>query len=220
MSSQCNVIRDLLPLYYDGVCSEESRTAVEKHLSECESCKQYYKTMGEADGVIISDADRDMELRKSASFESVRKKLFIKQFLISAVSVIASAVIVFTVIFALKKDVNVVEYNDNISVLMSGGSLIGRLNGSCQNYMQIVRVSQTSDGGEKNYLFYCLSDTKWDELVTNRNMYSEYVLCPADKGAGLIDFVYYYTGDYTGIESMSADELKKVIDSSVLLWSK
>ena len=65
-----------------------------------------------------------------------------------------------------------------------------------------------------------MSDTKWDDLTTNRQVFSEYVLCPAEKGADQIDSVYYYTGDYTGIESMSSDELQEVIDTSVLLWSK
>ena len=32
MKYPCDLIRDLLPLYQDGVCSEESRAAVEEHL--------------------------------------------------------------------------------------------------------------------------------------------------------------------------------------------
>ena len=35
----CDVIRDLLPLYHDSVCSEESRRVVEEHLETCESCR-------------------------------------------------------------------------------------------------------------------------------------------------------------------------------------
>ena len=38
MKIDCNVIRDLLPLYADGACSEESRVMVEEHLQECQSC--------------------------------------------------------------------------------------------------------------------------------------------------------------------------------------
>ena len=34
MYSYCEVIRDLLPLYQDGACSEESRGLVEAHLKE------------------------------------------------------------------------------------------------------------------------------------------------------------------------------------------
>jgi hypothetical protein len=35
----CEIIKDLLPLYYDNVCSDESKTMVEEHLSDCNSCK-------------------------------------------------------------------------------------------------------------------------------------------------------------------------------------
>lgn len=35
----CNIIRDLLPLYHDGVCSEQSKAIVEEHLEECTDCK-------------------------------------------------------------------------------------------------------------------------------------------------------------------------------------
>jgi len=37
----CNVTKDLLPVYLDDICSEESKTLVEKHLQECEECKQF-----------------------------------------------------------------------------------------------------------------------------------------------------------------------------------
>ena len=31
----CNIIHDLLPLYADDVCSEESRALVEEHSKSC-----------------------------------------------------------------------------------------------------------------------------------------------------------------------------------------
>ena len=38
MKTDCEVIRDLLPLYADDACSEGSRHLVEEHLNECPSC--------------------------------------------------------------------------------------------------------------------------------------------------------------------------------------
>jgi predicted anti-sigma-YlaC factor YlaD len=40
MKISCEIIRDLLPLYHDGVCSIESKALVEEHLTECESCSR------------------------------------------------------------------------------------------------------------------------------------------------------------------------------------
>ena len=39
MKYDCDVIRDLLPLYADKACSEKSRDMVEEHLEECPDCR-------------------------------------------------------------------------------------------------------------------------------------------------------------------------------------
>ena len=43
----CNVIKDLLPLYVDECCSEESTRLVAEHLDTCESCRKIYNQMRE-----------------------------------------------------------------------------------------------------------------------------------------------------------------------------
>ncbi len=44
----CNVIKDLLPLYVDECCSEESVSLVAEHLESCESCRRTYNQMRES----------------------------------------------------------------------------------------------------------------------------------------------------------------------------
>ena len=46
MKISCEIIRDLLPLYMDGVCSEESRKAVDEHVRDCEKCREELRLMG------------------------------------------------------------------------------------------------------------------------------------------------------------------------------
>ena len=41
----CDIVRDLLPLYCDDVVSKATREAVEAHLAKCESCRKEYKRM-------------------------------------------------------------------------------------------------------------------------------------------------------------------------------
>ena len=38
MKINCNVIRDLLPLYADQICSNESKELVDEHLAQCRDC--------------------------------------------------------------------------------------------------------------------------------------------------------------------------------------
>ena len=41
----CNIIKDLLPLYIEDICSEDSKKLVEEHLKECSSCKETYELL-------------------------------------------------------------------------------------------------------------------------------------------------------------------------------
>ena len=45
MKYPCGIIKDILPLYIDEVCTPESTEIVETHLSECTACKNLYNTM-------------------------------------------------------------------------------------------------------------------------------------------------------------------------------
>ncbi len=38
MRLSCEIIRDLLPLYYDKVCSKESSSLIDEHLADCPQC--------------------------------------------------------------------------------------------------------------------------------------------------------------------------------------
>lgn len=47
MDEICAMTRDLLPLYVEGLCSEESASVVEKHLGECPKCSAALAAMRE-----------------------------------------------------------------------------------------------------------------------------------------------------------------------------
>ena len=41
----CSIVKDLLPLYIEGILSEETAQAVELHLQTCENCKKDFEIM-------------------------------------------------------------------------------------------------------------------------------------------------------------------------------
>ena len=41
----CEIIQDLLPLYCDGVCSEESRQLIQSHVRGCARCREELRLM-------------------------------------------------------------------------------------------------------------------------------------------------------------------------------
>ena len=220
MKYPCSLIKDLLPLYHDGVCSEESNKIIENHLSECSSCKDYYNFLCETDEIFTAPQNAELEMKKAASFRSIKRKLRKKQILVVVLAFAIFAAASFSIVGFLKKSEQVISYENNISVSMADNSLIGRLQGNQANYFKIKQVEVKNNGQMDTYLFFYMSGTKWDDLITNDDIFSEYVLCSADKGAENIDRVFYYIGDYTGIESMDIGNLQKIIDNSILIWRK
>ena len=43
---KCEIIKDLIPLYCDGLCSDETRSAVEEHIARCEDCRRLLEAAG------------------------------------------------------------------------------------------------------------------------------------------------------------------------------
>lgn len=58
---KCDMIRDLLPLYADSVCSEESCKAVTDHLAGCAECREMLNKMNQK---VAITADTDISALK------------------------------------------------------------------------------------------------------------------------------------------------------------
>jgi len=50
----CEIIKDLIPLYIDGCCSKESEKAVEEHLGDCSECKKLFEEMKKPTDIIVT----------------------------------------------------------------------------------------------------------------------------------------------------------------------
>ena len=71
MNYPCSVIQDLLPLYIDGVCSEESRKLVKAHLAECTVCGQMLEEMKNT----APAANRQTDLRAAEVLKQIKKRI-------------------------------------------------------------------------------------------------------------------------------------------------
>lgn len=67
----CELIKDLLPLYVDNVCSEESRKMINEHLAECKNCCSELEKM-QADITVKEKAKDDIK-----SIKKIKKRFFI-----------------------------------------------------------------------------------------------------------------------------------------------
>lgn len=88
MKTPCNVIRDLLPLYHDGVCSPESRQLVEEHLEECADCRGELERMDTPLPTAHPQVnERTVAAAASSAWRRGRRRAFSKGFVLAAVLV-------------------------------------------------------------------------------------------------------------------------------------
>ena len=103
MKYPCEIIRDLLPLYIDDVCSEESRRAIENHLAECEECMKYYQSMKSGDGFRKTQNDNSEDMKMADSLKNIKAKINKKtrNIIICAVTAVILIAIAFDVLFSM-----------------------------------------------------------------------------------------------------------------------
>ncbi len=85
----CNVIKDLLPLYIDKCCSEESSELVEEHLLHCDECKAVLEDMNTIPEVDENTAIPPQKLKSVDSFKAsiLQSVLLFVSFLLITVGV-------------------------------------------------------------------------------------------------------------------------------------
>lgn len=74
MKLSCQIVQDLLPLYLDEVCSEESRRAVEGHLRECEACRERVERTQELPALALQPEPPEAEQVAVRSLKRVRRR--------------------------------------------------------------------------------------------------------------------------------------------------
>lgn len=81
--THCNIIKDLLPLYVDGLCSEESAALVDAHLTDCPDCRGTLELFAAAPAVELVDEKSAFE-----RFGKNMKKRNLRKIVLSTVSVL------------------------------------------------------------------------------------------------------------------------------------
>ena len=104
----CELINDLLPLYADDVCSEESKSAVAEHIAECEKCRTQLEKMGRP---ISVDPAADIAVMKR-----IKKRIRIEKIVIIGISAILLLIVLFAVnFFVFAVDYTIDYYNCNLA---------------------------------------------------------------------------------------------------------
>lgn len=97
----CDIYQDLIALYVDGLCSEDSGKAVEEHIKACKKCADAYRQMkNEIKVSEISDEEREenseFKLNLSKTWKRFKRNIFLK-----VMAAIFALGIIFTSVYCL-----------------------------------------------------------------------------------------------------------------------
>ena len=151
MTYPCGIIRDLLPLYIDDVCNEESKQAVENHLSECEKCRNYYNSMKSTEGFVAKENDNSEDMKMANNLKNVKSKINkkIRNIVLGAVAAMVFVIVGVTLLFnvALKE----VSTDDVIvsANVYSFEELIENSASNVPNSESVTIYSDVSDNSQK-----------------------------------------------------------------------
>lgn len=85
---KCEIVEDLMPLYVDGLCSEETTKEIKEHMSHCELCNEKMKEIEMPIEVMPPEEEISIEPMKK-----VKRKLHKKNTWILAISLLSILVI-------------------------------------------------------------------------------------------------------------------------------
>ncbi len=116
---KCEVVRDLLPNYIEGLTSAETNDAVFRHMEECNECKKLYEKL-KADMAVPKIDRKDLQ----RLFRAIRKAKLTQIIL----AVLGGAVLTWVVVFIMSSGFSVISPEEiqmqNIYQLSDGSMVI------------------------------------------------------------------------------------------------
>jgi len=104
MNKQCEIVRDLLPLYVDGACSEASKEMIAEHLGNCASCDKIYRQMCSHTSEDILKKEKDGVIVRHERKEGLR----VIKYIFIAIAILYAPAILLVSLFTINDNGNVI----------------------------------------------------------------------------------------------------------------
>ena len=91
MKNECSFVKDILPLYYEGMVSEETAEFVKEHLETCEECRKRLDEM--KSGSEIDSIQSKTDENQAEPIKKFKRKQRKKKVLIVCAAVLLTAVV-------------------------------------------------------------------------------------------------------------------------------
>lgn len=173
MRNQCNLIKDILPLYVEDMVSADTREFVREHLAHCAGCRGEFERMGKA-VKFIPDTAPDTDI---VPLKRVKMDLFIRRIqTICFTAVLACAIV--TIVFGIITSPEFFPYSDNLLHVMDGpdGSVVITFDGKVTGYS----CHEVFDTETETEIYRVNAwTTTWDVYSSNRG--NQNMVIPFDR---------------------------------------
>lgn len=214
----CNIIRDMLPLYVDDVVSNDTKTMVEEHLEHCEECQKEVNLMKHE---VYIPAEKEDSIIKN-----FKKKWRYKKLVISGLSILLTGLILFgTYVFVFHYE-TVVPYSESLIKIetQDDGMLVSHYYGIDYHFVSSTHPINVKIGEEDKkaiFLYYTetFAESHLNNLINRRKIRDErnYIFQLGNKEN--IDVIYYVEFDPIKIIE-EGDNWDEVLENGQVIWEK
>lgn len=184
MKLTCRVICDILPLYAEGIASEDSKNIIEEHIHSCENCKKYLKELETPAGIGVVAGD--VPLKK------LKKKLFQKKMQTITVSIL-SALLIAVIIGANLAAPSYFPFSENLVSLTE--SKDGVVYVFFADDVTGYGISAVPSDDESGYAYHIVA---WDRILDKTLSNSDTKNVVLNPDGEKVSAVYYYETDGSG----------------------
>lgn len=94
MINECNIIRDILPLYLENMVSEDTAAFVRQHLEKCEACRRELETLKSGGDIgDMTDEHTDGDKAALLALQKKMKRKKIATIVVTALCIIAAVML-------------------------------------------------------------------------------------------------------------------------------
>lgn len=160
-----------IPLYIDGVCSDESKELIEEHLKECEKCQSYLSSLKESSNIENEYYDKESEDRKKNFIVNMKKEINRKK-IVSALITICALVLAGTGVYKYLESAKIpVYYSEKMIVLDSNDDLVLETHGAITNETYSIRFTLNENGKKYECVVFTQYTSRLLELTAPKKQY-------------------------------------------------
>lgn len=165
MRNECNIIRDILPLYIEDMVSVDTVSFVEEHLNHCAVCRAELESMKQSNSLeAMYESNATVSKDEAAPLKALKRKMRKRKIMTIVLSSVSAVAVVFGIFFLLvfsgvPTSSEMIElrtefqYNDSAYLDQSFALHIMRLDAMPLN-VKIENVYETDEYGKKTLIGY------------------------------------------------------------------